>query len=461
MKKNKSSDKNQESNTIDNDKLKESIVFKDHPFYSLYLNNQKLDDIINREKSKFLFLFGEKSIFNNKSKLNQKSKNFSRKNNRKLTKTFSYKKNANNSPVTFNDSNSKIMKSNLNVEKQKSKNFIPSNSTISYTKSQNFYSPSRNIMPNKNKLIMFHKNNAYNLYKTNTETNKKPYKNFEDKISLSRTFNKFDIIKNTNDFKLQKKAGEMNFIKQTIPTSTNATNTISNLNTDNFSLSNNLFFITNLNNTNSKKRAKTDINLHKCFFDIKNLEKNYETNYNNLINYIKDGKIEINNRVKKWERRLDRMDRKNNYEIENVEKLENDEDFMKMASFQKKFITNFIKNFGDKSQKNASETENNNSKLYTNKYIYQYNENFCKEKVNYDLISFKHKNFKKMLDQKKQELVKANKYVTKLIAKNKNYSNKKKKEKIIEMSMEEKNTNKNKITNNNYKGIKNIMEFIE
>ena len=459
MKKFKSVDNNHVLNTISNNKSKENVLFKDLPFNSIPLANQKLDDIIRNEKFKYYSLFGEKSMSsmsNDKSKFNQKSKNTSQTNYHKLTKTLDYdKKNEIYPTITINDSNTKFKKYILNVEKTKTQNTLSPNSTIDYTKFQKFNSPSRNIISNNNKLTTFYsKNNIGNLYNIKNKKNKRFYTNSEDNISFTRTYNKLNIKNNLNILKPKINKDKINSNKQSIPTSTNATNTISNKTTDNFSSSNNLFFITNLNSSNDKKRTrsktKTNINLYQYFFEIKNLENNYETKYKNLINNIKEGKIEVSNRVKKWERRLNRMNRKNNYDIEKVVKLENDEDLKQIVLVQKNLINNFIENFGQKSQKNFSETEKNNKKIYTNKYVFEYLENFSKDKINYDLISIKHKNFKKMIEHKRQELVKANKYISKLIAKNKNYSDIKRKKTIkIGTFIGGKYINKNKTPNNN------------
>ena len=455
MKNFKSTDKNLNKKNIN--KLKENILFKDHPFDSLPLANQKLDEIVKNEKSKYSSLFGEKLIFNCKSKNNQDYRIFPQKNNQKLTKTFPRDKNKEiNAPITLNNSNSKLRKYILNAEKQKTKKSISSNSTIDYTKFRKYNTLSRNKIPNNNnKLIQLYSNcNVNNLNTRKFQINKKFYINFKNKISLSGTYNKLETKKNLSNLKLQKNNDVNNKIKQTTPNSTNLKNSISKTNTDNFSLSNNLFFITNINNISNNKRIKTDLDLYEYFFNIKNLEKTYETSYKNLINNIEDGKIEINSRQKKWEHKLNKLNRKNNYEIESVEKLENDEDLKQMVSIQKNFINNFINNFGQKNIKSLSELENNNSKMYSNKYISQYMEKYSKEKINYGLISFKHKNFKKMIDKKRQELIKVNKYVTKLIAMNRNYTEvKRKKTQKILVPTEKKCINKNKTHNS--KGLEN------
>lgn len=60
----------------------------------------------------------------------------------------------------------------------------------------------------------------------------------------------------------------------------------------------------------------------------------------------------------KWDKKLQKINIKNNYDFEKVEKSNNSENLREMISTQKKYKTNLILSFGNKKAESLIENQN-------------------------------------------------------------------------------------------------------
>ena len=324
-------------------------------------------------------------------------------------------------------------KQELNIKNQNNSN-ISSENKYYFNNSTNSLSNKKHYRSNKTLENLYRyrnnltDNNCYQKYGKNTfltNTYDKilftPKKNFANLKSTNKTKIKFTKISNNykyfKDQTLSTTAANNNFSNSKQKKyNTNYTqcyygNNFTNLK-NNDSPEN--FFLTHMNVlsiTNHNKKLNNDIKIFNFLHDLKELEKNYSHNYNNLKKEIKEGNFSINYRMLKWDLKLQKLNKRNNYEIEKVEKLNYLDNLREIISTQKKYKNNFILNFGNKRKKNFTETQN---QIYEDKYIEKRLQD--KDKINHGKISQKHKDFKKICENRKTEYGKVNKYINSLIS---------------------------------------------